>query len=116
MAPPHTKGLVNAEAIAAMKQSAVLVNVSRGPIVDEPALIQALQQSKIRGAALDVFCEEPLPADHPFYKQDNLLLSPHNADITTTFRHEALELFVGNVRRLVAGEELANVVDKRLGY
>jgi phosphoglycerate dehydrogenase-like enzyme len=113
---PQTKGLVGPKEIAAMKPTGVLVNVSRGPIVDSAALLEALQQKKIAGAALDVFEQEPLPSDHGFYKQDNLLMSPHNADIVEGFRHEALELFVENATRFVAGEELMNVVDKALGY
>jgi phosphoglycerate dehydrogenase-like enzyme len=113
---PQTKGLVGAKEIAAMKPTGVLVNVSRGPIVDSQALLEALRQNKIAGAALDVFEQEPLPSDHGFYKQDNLLMSPHNADIVEGFRHEALELFVENAKRFLDGTELLNVVDKQLGY
>jgi len=79
---PETRGLVGAEEIAAMKSSAVLINVGRGPVVVEAALIDALSHHRIRGAALDVFDVEPLPAGHPFYSLDNVLLSPHSADHT----------------------------------
>ena len=79
---PDTRGLVSAEAIAAMKPGAVMINVGRGAVIDEPALIDALRHKRIRGAALDVFAQEPLPEGHPMYGLDNLLLSPHCADHT----------------------------------
>ena len=77
---PETRGLIGREAIAAMKPSAVFVNIGRGPVVDEAALVEALTARRIRGAALDVFEKEPLPEGHPLYKLDNVLLSPHSAD------------------------------------
>ena len=74
---PRTKGLVGAAELQAMKPSARLINTSRGPIVDEPALIEVLRDRRIAGAALDVFDIEPLPADHPFRSLDNVLSTPH---------------------------------------
>lgn len=113
---PDTRGLVSAQAIAAMKPSAVMINVGRGAIIDEPALIDALRHKRIRGAALDVFAQEPLPDGHPMYGLDNLLLSPHCADHTRTWIDDAMVFFTGNLERFLRGEPLRNVVEKRLGY
>ncbi len=113
---PDTKGLVNSAAIAAMKPTGVLINVGRGAVIDEAALIDALQCKRIRGAALDVFANEPLPAGHPFYAMDNLLLSPHCADHTQTWIDDAMQFFTENLERFLRGEPLKNVVEKRLGY
>jgi phosphoglycerate dehydrogenase-like enzyme len=113
---PETQGLFGAREIAAMKSTAVLVNVGRGSTVDQPALVAALAARRIRGAALDVFAEEPLAADHPLWRLDNVLLSPHTADRTATWRDEAMGLFLGNLERFRSGAPLVNVVDKRRGY
>jgi len=113
---PDTRGLVNAAAIAAMKPTGVLINVGRGAVIDEAALIVALRNKSIRGAALDVFDKEPLPDGHPFYPMENLLLSPHCADHTLTWIDDAMHFFVENFERFVRGEPLKNVVEKRLGY
>lgn len=113
---PDTRGLVGAAAIGAMKPSGVFINVGRGPVVDEAALIAALQNKAIRGAALDVFEHEPLPHAHPLYALDNLLLSPHCADHTQTWIDDAMRFFMQNLERFIAGEPLMNVVEKRLGY
>jgi phosphoglycerate dehydrogenase-like enzyme len=113
---PATRGMIGAREIAAMKPNAVLINVGRGPVVEEAALVEALSARRIRGAALDVFEVEPLPAGHPFYSLDNVLLSPHCADHTEGWLEMAVQLFVDNCRRYLAGEPLWNVVDKRQGY
>ena len=113
---PETRGLVGREAIAAMKASAVLVNVGRGPVVDEAALVEALSSRRIRGAALDVFEKEPLPEGHPLYRLDNVLLSPHSADQVAGWREGAVDAFVEQVGRYLRGEPLRNVVDKTRGY
>jgi phosphoglycerate dehydrogenase-like enzyme len=113
---PETRGFFGAAEIAAMKPTAVLVNVGRGTTVDEPALVAALTARRIRGAALDVFAEEPLPAEHPLWRLDNVLVSPHTADRTATWRDEAMQLFLENLGRFRRGEPLANRVDKRRGY
>ena len=112
----ETRGFVGRGAIAALRPSAVLVNVGRGAVVDEPALVDALQARRLRGAALDVFVDEPLPAGHPLYGMDHVLLSAHCADHTRTWRDDAVRLFLENLRRFRAGEELRNVVDKARGY
>jgi phosphoglycerate dehydrogenase-like enzyme len=111
-----TRGFVGEAAIAAMKPTGVLVNVGRGPVIDEPALVRALQHTRIRGAALDVFDNEPLPDGHPLYGLDNLLLSPHCADNTPGWLEGAMRAFVRNLERYRRGEPLENVVDKTLGY
>ncbi|MEO5922496.1 MAG: D-2-hydroxyacid dehydrogenase [Bryobacteraceae bacterium] len=113
---PETRGLVGAAQIAAMKPNAVIINVGRGAIIDEPALIAALEGEKIRGAALDVFTVEPLPTGHAFYKLKNVLMSPHTADHVQDFVHLAVECFLDNMRLFQAKQPLQNIVDKRAGY
>jgi len=112
----ETRGFVSEAAIAALKPTGVLVNVGRGPVIDEPALVRALREQRIRGAALDVFEQEPLPDGHPLYGLDNLLLSPHCADNTPGWLEAAMRAFVRNLERFRRGERLENVVDKALGY
>jgi phosphoglycerate dehydrogenase-like enzyme len=113
---PQTRGLFGREAIAAMKPTAVLVNVGRGPVVDEAALVSALEGRRIAGAALDVFETEPLAPGHPFWRLPNLLLSPHCADHVPGWIEEATRLFLRNLERFRRGEPLANLVDKARGY
>lgn len=112
----ETKGLIAQEELRAMKPNAYLVNVSRGGIVDEQALIKALQEGWIAGAGLDVFQEEPLPPDSPLYALDNVILSPHVAGFSPHYDNRASDLFAENLRRYLAGEELLNLVDKEAGY
>lgn len=113
---PSTRGLIGSRQFAAMKPSAVVINIGRGPVVDEAALVAALESGKIRGAALDVFDVEPLPAGHPFYKLRNVLLSPHSADHTPGWKDRAVQFFMENFARFYKGEPLENVVDKHAGY
>jgi phosphoglycerate dehydrogenase-like enzyme len=113
---PETLGLIGKQEIAAMKPDAVLINVGRGPVVEEAALINALSEKRIKGAALDVFDTEPLPEGHPFYKLENVLLSPHCADHTPDWMDQAMRFFLEQFERFRKGEPLKNVVDKKLGY
>jgi phosphoglycerate dehydrogenase-like enzyme len=114
---PETRGMIGAPEIEAMKSNAVVINVGRGPIIDEGALIAALRAGRIRGAALDVFDEEPLPEQHPFWTMPNVLVSPHTADHTQDgWMGLATQMFVRNFDRFIKGEPLGNVVDKRAGY
>jgi phosphoglycerate dehydrogenase-like enzyme len=113
---PETAGMVGTDEFAAMKPGTIVINVGRGPVIDEAALITALREKKIRGAALDVFGIEPLPQGHPFYRMENVLLSPHCADHTARWLRDAMELFADNLGRYRRGEPLQNVVDKRRGY
>jgi len=113
---PDTRGLIGEEELRAMKPNAYLVNISRGGIVDEAALIKALQEGWIAGSGLDVFEEEPLPPDSPLYDLDNVILSPHVAGFSPHYDERASDLFAENLRRYLAGVELLNLVDKEVGY
>lgn len=112
----QTRGLIGDAEFAVMKKSAVVINVGRGPTIDEQAMIRALSENRIRGAALDVFDQEPLPQGHPFYSLENVLLSPHCADHTPDWLDNAMEFFLAQLERFKRGETLLNIVDKRLGY
>jgi phosphoglycerate dehydrogenase-like enzyme len=112
----ETRGLIGEAEFAAMKQNAVVINVGRGPVIDEGAMIKALSERKIKGAALDVFDQEPLPKGHPFYALENVLLSPHCADHTPDWLDNAMRFFIAQFERFRSGEFLLNVVDKQLGY
>jgi phosphoglycerate dehydrogenase-like enzyme len=112
----ETRGLIGEAEFAAMKKTAVAINVGRGPVIDETAMIKALTEHTIKGAALDVFDEEPLPKGHAFYNLDNVLLSPHCADHTPDWLDNAMRFFVAQFERFRRGEPLLNVVDKQQGY
>eukprot|EP00980_Cylindrotheca_fusiformis_P006893 scaffold1442_cov128-Cylindrotheca_fusiformis.AAC.14 len=113
----ETRGMVNAEAFDHVKQGSVLINLGRGPVIDENALIKALKSGKLKGAALDVFSQEPLPPDNELWELPNVLLSPHNMDKTATFMMEATDFFLNeNLPRFVCGEDLLNPVDVQEGY
>ena len=99
-----------------MKPDAVLINVGRGSLVKETALVQALREKRLRGAALDVFEIEPLPSGHPFYGMENVLLSPHSADHTPDCQVLAMDCFLRNLARFQRGGPLENIVDKTAGY
>jgi phosphoglycerate dehydrogenase-like enzyme len=113
---PESRDLIGERELAAMKKTAVIMNVGRGPVINEAALVNALQENRIRGAALDVFDKEPLPAGHPFWTMKNVLLSPHCADHTEGWLNDAAGFFVENFHRFAKGEPLQNVVDKKAGY
>ena len=111
-----TRGLIDRKRLGAMKPGACLINVGRGPLIDESALVGALRERRIGGAALDVFEQEPLPADSPLWELDNLLITPHTAALTEKLWQRHYALFSENLRRWVAHEPLLYVVDKRRGY
>ncbi len=115
---PETRHMIGAAEFGAMKRSAIVMNVGRGPVIDEAALIAALREKQIAGAALDVFEKEPLPEDHPFWEMENVLISPHCTDRThdPDWLDLSAQCFVENFWRYVNGQELQNVVDKRAGY
>ena len=112
----ETRGMIGEREFAAMKANTVVINVGRGPVIDEDAMIRALSTRRLKGAALDVFDEEPLPSDHPFYKLENVLLSPHCADHTPDWLENAMYLFIDQLERFRGGKPLLNVVRKELGY
>jgi phosphoglycerate dehydrogenase-like enzyme len=111
-----TRAIANAERLALMKPDACLINVSRGPLVDESALTAALREKKIGGAALDVFPKEPLAADSPLWDVPNLLITPHTAALTDKLWERHYALFSENLRRYLNGRPLLAVVDKQKGY
>jgi phosphoglycerate dehydrogenase-like enzyme len=113
---PATTGIMNAARLAKMKPDAYLINVARGPLIDEAALLQALKDRQIAGAALDVFNEEPLPAGSPFWSLDNLLITPHTAAVTERLWERHYRLIAENMTRFLAGKPLLNEVDKSRGY
>lgn len=113
---PETAGLIGAGELARMKPAAVLVNVARGPVVDEAALIEALREGRIAGAALDVFEQEPLPAESPLWEMANVLVSPHVSGNTPDYYGGAVDIFVENLRRFRAGEPLRNLCEPERGY
>jgi phosphoglycerate dehydrogenase-like enzyme len=112
----QTLGMIGELQFAVMKSTAVIINLGRGPIINESALLQALSKNRIRGAALDVFDVEPLPQGHPFYFTEKVLLSPHCADHTSDWLDNAMDFFLEQFERYRNGQPLLNVVDKKLGY
>jgi phosphoglycerate dehydrogenase-like enzyme len=112
----ETQGLINAERLAKMKPESCLINVSRGPLIDDDALLDALRSHRIGGAALDVFSKEPLAGDSPFWGLDNLLITPHTAAVTDKLWDRHYALIGENLRRYLAGDPLLGVVDKQKGY
>jgi phosphoglycerate dehydrogenase-like enzyme len=111
-----TRGLIGAEALRRMRPDAVLVNLGRGALVDEPALLSALRAGRIAGAALDVFAEEPLPAESPLWDLPQVLITPHVSGLGPRYWERATDLFAENLRRHLEGRALINVVDKQAGY
>lgn len=112
----ETERLFDDKAFAALKPGAFLLNISRGKVVDTAALLAALKGGRLAGAALDVTDPEPLPPDHPLWKQPNVIITPHVSSDAELTRERAAALFHENLRRFGAGEPLLNVVDKRAGY
>jgi phosphoglycerate dehydrogenase-like enzyme len=113
---PQTKHMLGAAEFAAMKRDAIVMNVGRGPVIDEAALVNALQTKQIRGAVMDVFEVEPLPAESPLWAMDNVLISFHTADHTKDWLNDAVSLFIEEFNRWRNGQPLKNVADKRAGY
>lgn len=112
----ETEGLMGPAEFASMKPSAIIMNVGRGPVINEAAMIEALRTKQIAGAWLDVFEQEPLPADSPLWAMDNVFLSPHCADNTRDWLDDAARFFAEQFARWKRGEVLKNIVDKRAGY
>jgi len=112
----ETKGMLGSEAFERMKPGAILVNAGRGGVIDEPTLVQALREKRLKGAALEVFATEPLPADSPLWDLPNVLVSPHTAALSTHENERIDELFTENLRRYLRGDELLSRVDPKLFY
>jgi phosphoglycerate dehydrogenase-like enzyme len=113
---PETEGLFDRAAFAAMPSHALLINVTRGRIMDEAALVEALETGQIGGAGLDVTPQEPLPEDHPLWRMPHVVITPHVAGGSPARDDRCIHLFCENLRRFLAGEELLSVIDKRKGY
>ncbi len=111
-----TRHLIAADELRAMKSSAFLINISRGQVVDDTALMRALQEGWIAGAGLDVFNQEPLPADSPLWEMENVILTPHIAGLTPHYHERAADVFAENLRRYLSGRPLLNQVDWSRGY
>ena len=113
---PETRGLFDASKFALMKLTAYFINVGRGRVVQLDPLVAALQQKQIAGAALDVFEQEPLPADHPLWAMDNVIITPHTAGVSAHDQDRRLDVLSENITRFLAGQPLHNIVDKARGY
>ena len=119
ISPPltaETHQMISTEQFAVMKPGAFLVNVSRGPVVDTDALIEAARSGRLGGAVLDVFEEEPLPAESPLWDAPNVIITPHIAGISKNSVDELVDLFVINIGRYLKGQELYNLIDPDNGY
>jgi phosphoglycerate dehydrogenase-like enzyme len=113
---PQSEKMIGSEQLAALKPGAVLINISRGALVDEAALAQALREGKLGGAGLDVFEQEPLPESSPLWDFPNVLITPHNAGATPYYNRRLTEIFCDNLARYLAGEPLKNKVEPERGY
>ena len=112
----ETRGMIGEAELRAMKPAAYLVNIARGEVCDEAALIHALQDKWIAGAGLDVFTQEPLPETSPLWTLPNVILTPHISGFTPHYEQRAVDIFCENLRRYIAGQPLLNLVDKSAGY
>jgi phosphoglycerate dehydrogenase-like enzyme len=112
----ETEGMLGAAEFAALKPGAYLLNVSRGKVVQEPALLAALASGQLAGAYLDAHAQEPLPPTHPLWELPNVLIIPHDSHSSPLIGDNIVELFCDNLRRYLAGESLRNVVDRTRGY
>lgn len=112
----ESRGLIGEAEIAAMKPNAVIVNIARGSVIDQEALIRALSEGRIAGAALDVTSPEPLPSDHELWDVENVMITPHISGGTPRYMERAIDLFCDNLHRYAGGETLRNVVDPSRGY
>jgi D-2-hydroxyacid dehydrogenase (NADP+) len=113
---PQTRHLIGRAELAAMKPTAVIINIARGGVIDPDALTEALQNGRIAGAGLDVTSPEPLPPDSPLWDMENVILSPHISGGMEDYLGQATDLFCENLRRYLEGDKLINVIDKAKGY
>lgn len=113
---PQTRGMIGEEELRSMKPTAVIVNIARGAVIDEGALVRALREGWIAGAALDVFRQEPLPPESELWELENIMVTPHIAGGSPRYMERAVELFCDNLRRYLSGQPLRNLVDRERGY
>jgi len=111
---PETDKIVNAEVLSAMKSTAYLINIARGGVIDEEALIEALTTKKIAGAGLDIFNQEPLPADHPFWGMDNVMITPKVDGISDIYVEQVLPILKTNLEHFIRGnrEKMLNIIER----
>ena len=112
----ETRSMIGRRQFERMKPSAFIVNIARGDIIDQDALIEALNTGRIAGAGLDVFVPDPLPDGHPLFSARNVILTPHVSGVSPMLWRRVMEIWVENIRRFLDGRELINQVDKRRGY
>ena len=113
---PDTKQLIGRRELDRMKRGAILVNVARGKLIDDEAVVEALRDGRLGGAALDVFAREPLEASSPYWDLPNVIVTPHTAGAMQDYWTPLVALFSENLRRFERGQPLLNVIDKQLGY
>jgi phosphoglycerate dehydrogenase-like enzyme len=112
----ETTRLIGEKELRLMKPTSVIINIGRGNIIDEAALIRALEEKRIAGAGLDVFTQEPLPAESKLWALPNVILTPHIAGAMPDYSVHTTEIFCDNLARFLAGKKLKNIVDKKIGY
>jgi phosphoglycerate dehydrogenase-like enzyme len=112
----ETRHLIGVRELAAARPGAYLVNVGRGEVIDQTALVEALASGRLGGAGLDVMVPEPLPSDHPLWDMENVILTPHTAGPNRSYQTDCIRIFVENLRRFASGRELINVVEVKRGY
>ena len=112
----RTHHLIGRGELAALRPGAILINVARGRVIDEPALIEALRSERLAGAALDVFAEDPLPGDSPLWNLPNVLVSPHSASTVMAENRRIVDLFLANLERYLEGRPLLNRFEPSRGY
>jgi phosphoglycerate dehydrogenase-like enzyme len=112
----ETKNMFDRRRLALLPSRAVVINIGRGTLIDEPAMIEMLQDGRLRGAALDVFAKEPLPADSPFWTMPNVIVSPHSASTVVQENERIVDLFIDNLHRYLDGRPLVNVFDHTRKY
>jgi phosphoglycerate dehydrogenase-like enzyme len=113
---PETRNIIGEAELNAMKSTGYIINIGRGSLIDESALIRALRDNRIAGAGLDVTAIEPLPADSPLWEMDNVILSPHISGGMEDYTARATDIFCENLRRYLSGKRLKNIIDKKKGY
>ena len=112
----ETKGMMGTDEFKAMKKTAYIINIARGPIINEPAMIKALKEGWISGAGLDVFEKEPLPPDNELWILPNVIISPHSSGVSERQPYRLVALFCDNLRRYINNQPLLNVISQDRGY